>query len=56
MTPERVREAVARYLTVDNSTTGTMLPRSASPDAAWEIGAAVPGVPATAPDAEVPHE
>ena len=56
VTPERVREAVARYLTVDNSTTGTMLPRSASPDAAWEIGAAVPGVPATAPDAEVPHE
>ena len=37
VTPAEVREAALRYLKVSNSTTGTILPASESPDAVWTI-------------------
>ena len=37
VTPAEVREAALRHLTVSNSTTGTILPASESPDAAWTV-------------------
>ena len=37
VTPAEVREAALRYLKVSNSTTGTILPASESPDAVWTV-------------------
>ena len=57
VTPEQVRDAVRRHLKLSNSTTGTLLPASESPDAAWTVapGAEERAVAESARAAEAPE-